>query len=103
EENLSKDWFFRDQKRKIGKPCQEGPVLHVPQTKHAPHQRMPHGASHGGIHQVGKIVLQDRQPQKNKSWSRKADDNKKKARKEINAFVQKQVERGLAKASLPKK
>jgi hypothetical protein len=40
---------------------------------------------------------------KNKSWSRKADDNKKKAREEINAFVQKQVEKGLAKASLSKK
>jgi hypothetical protein len=40
---------------------------------------------------------------KNKSWSRKANDNKQKAREEINAFVQKQVEKGLAKASLSKK
>ena len=33
----------------------------------------------------------------------KANDNKQKAREEINAFVQKQVEKGLAKASLSKK
>jgi hypothetical protein len=48
---------------------------------------------------VQSMVASTKKNNGNKSWSRKANDNKTKARQEINAFVQKQVQKGIAKAA----
>jgi hypothetical protein len=48
---------------------------------------------------VQSMVASTKKNNSSKLWSRKANDNKTKAQQEINTVVQKQVQKGIAKAA----